>query len=312
MALGTTFTKSIFGLEVLKETTPNSFINPTKPLCIEKGTTFPQPEFKKMTCDPMTDDKYEIITNADSSAVTVSQDLYTPLVAKLGGVEDLFIACGMKKTVAAPNTDFTPRSEWADRLSAQITGLRKTMDIKGLAGTFTITMIAGEMLKMNFELKGTLNGQPINLNAGDADNTIPFNSLVPDDMLWVKQKCGVLINGSQMWIKSAVLELGVDITLDETFCGNVAMTDKSSKLKLLIKNTEQNETPVSDLSSATEYNIVLSAYNNAGDEKFQLQVPKAAVEADAESDNNGFFETERTFTCKKTVKDDNFTLRFID
>ena len=314
MALGTTFVKSFFGVNVLKETAPGTYILPTKPLCLEKGKgDFPTPEFQKYTCDPMSaydGDSYDVVTDGESGKVMLSSDIALPLA--FGGVQDIFEACGCLFTDNAPDTDITPLTGSPNRLSADIIGLRRTLKTKAGAGTFTMSMNPNEMVRIKFDVTLGLAEDPIELAPADVNNTIPRLALTPTDVFWMKPKSGVLVNGNTMWIKNIEFDLGQEIKQEDTQCGKITqVSSRKTTLKMTFKNTEQNETPISDLKNSTAYNIVVPLYNQAGIKKAELKIPKAVVDGDSPQDAEGLLETERTFAAISTDGDDNFTFTLL-
>ncbi|MCB5278954.1 MAG: hypothetical protein M0Q19_05115 [Candidatus Cloacimonetes bacterium] len=315
MALGTRFIKADFGAKVLIQTVAGTYIAPTKILCLEKGKApLPTIEYSTYTCMPMDDAEYDIVLNADNSNVKISWDLALPLNASLGGVEDLMIACGMEKTDVTGTLHFAPLYDMSATIGAsiEVTTKRRTYQIRDVKGTFTIDVNASDMVRIKFELNGTLNAAPVELSSATADNTIPTNYLAVTDVAWGKKSCGLTIGGNTVWAKSATLDLGRQIQTEDTFCGNVVV-DSGMKptAKVTLKMTEQNEAPISDMKNGTQYAVVIPAYNSAGVAKFSISVPVGQVSTpDSETDTNGYWDVERTFSARKTAGDDNFDLVF--
>ena len=308
---GLKFVEAIYAVKGEQEAVPGTYGAPTKIACLEKGDLPPQPEYKYQTCKPMVDDEYDFVKDPDTASIKIPLNLKLPMKDDLGIIEDLLISCGLAKTAAGGVVSFKPQRSWTDRMSMDLVSPRATTKVKGIAGTFTITMKPDEMVDIKFEMQGGLAGRPVELAPADADNTIEENNFTPDKMLWCAPKGELLINGTSAWVEEVVLKLGVTIADKPTFNGVVVIPNKKSTIDVKIRNTEQNETSLAAIASAIESNLVIPAYDQAGDVKFKVLVPKAAASKDNAANDEGFLVTTRTFGCKKTVKDDNFELQFL-
>ena len=313
MALGTRFIRADFGIKVGMQVAAATYLAPTKILCLEREKAeLPTIDYKSYTCKPMDDVEYDVILDPATSKVTLSLDLALPKTASLGGVEDLLLACAMTKTDNTGELHFEPLLELGLGASIELTTKRRVYQIQDVKGSFDIEMIPGEIVRIKFEMQGNLVDTPVELISTDADNTIPVNYLGVEDIVWGKRKCGVTIGGSAVWAKTVNLSLGRNITDEETFCGIIPMdTGTKSELKVLMKVTEENEAPIADMATGAQYSVVVPGYDSVEALAFQILVPVGQVSTpDSETDNNGYWETERTFSARKTVADDNFDLVF--
>jgi len=315
MALGSRFIKADFGIKVLTQAVAGTFLAPTKILCLEKGkATLPTIEYGTYSCKPMDDVEYDVITDAESAKVNITLDLALPVNASLGGVEDLLLACGMTKTDNLGDFHFAPKYDFAGvGASMEVTTKRRVYQIKDVKGTFELDFTPAEMVRIKFNMSGTLNGTPTELAPASADNTIPTNYLGVADVIWAKKNCGVTIGGNAVWAKGVMLDLGRQIQTEPSFCGDVIL-DSGMKptTKITMKMTEQNEAPIADMANGTEYALVVPAYNSANVNKFNLTGAKGKVSTpDNETDTNGYWDVERTFSMMKTSGDDNFELVFL-
>lgn len=314
MALGTRFIKADFGIKVLTQATAGTYITPTKILCLEKDkATLPTISYDTYTCKPMDDIEYDIILDAAGSKVDISLDLALPLNASLGGVEDLLLATDMVKVDNAGDYLFTPKYSYSPiGASMEVTTKRRVYQIKDVKGTYTIDFTPGDMVRIKFTMSGTLNGLPVELASGDADNTIPVNYLAVTDVVWAKKQCGITVGGNAVWAKAVTLDLGRQLQTEKSFCGDLSLdSGMKTTTKITMKMTEQNEAPIADMATGAEYALVVPAYNSAGVNKFNLTAAKGKVSTpDNETDTNGYWDVERTFSNMKTTADDNFQLEF--
>ncbi len=315
MALGSRFIKADFGVKVLTQTVAGTYIAPTNILCLEKGkATLPTIEYGTYNCKPMDDVEYDVVTDAESAKVNITFDLALPLNASLGGVKDLLKACGMIETTVIADLHYKPAYDFSPiGASLEVTTKRRVYQVKDVKGTFELDIQPNEMVRIKFNMSGTLNAVPTELAPATADNTIPTNYLGVTDVVWAKKNCGVTIGANPVWAKGIMLDLGRQIQSEPTFCGD-AIIDSGMKptTKITMKMTEQNEAPIADMASGTEYALVVPAYNSANVNKFNLTVPKGKVSTpDSETDTNGYWDVERTFSMMKTTADDNFELVFV-
>jgi len=315
MGLGSRFIKADFGVKVLQQTVAGTYIAPTKILCLEKGKAkLPDIDYGIYNRKPMDDVEYDVITDAESAKVSISFDLALPVNASLGGVEDLLLACGMTKTTVVSDIHFKPQYDFGGLgISLEVTTKRRVYEIKDAKGSFELDFQPGEMARVKFNMTGTLNGTPTELAPATADNTIPVNDLQVADVIWAKKNCGITVGANPVWAKGVMLDLGRQIQNEPTFCSD-AVIDSGMKptTKITMKMTEQNEAPIADMANGTEYALVVPAYNSANVNKFNITVPKGKVTTpDNETDTNGYWDVERTFSMMKSVADDNFELVFL-
>jgi hypothetical protein len=192
-----------------------------------------------------------------------------------------------------------------------VTQLRREYKIKGALAKLKFIMKAGSMVRIQASFSGGMDGDAVEKTKTQGNFAIPKNPLKPDDVLWIKSKCGLTVDGGDYWVSSAEFDVGLDFNTADDFCGKInRITGRKSVLSVTYKNTEENETPLSDLKDAKEYNIVIKLHQNNGSLGATLTIPKATVSDDSPTEVDGYLETTRKYTAVSSVGDDNFSLTF--
>ena len=302
-----------FGIKVLKEATVGTFIAPTKPLCIQADSDRDDVNYKTKECNISSSTmggSYEIVLDAKNPKSTIPIKQPLPLV--LGGLEDVILADRLKKTTetAPDRAEYTFDSANESSVSVEVTSLRKVSQHRGGTVDFKISGEVNDYVVFDATISATRSGL-VESAEGDADNVLP--ALIVDggtDVFYFSCDNPVLINGvDKNMVKSFEFALNPEMAEGEndTECKTSAIVDFKPTLSLTADLTNSLKFKTSDMIKGAAFNIKIPFSNNLGVEKGYLLLPKAVLNADPKvSNNSGLEEVTATYSCRKTVGDDNF------
>lgn len=310
---GNRFTQDVQAVKVAVETVAGTFEAPDTVLYLERGASFPSPEFEKVELDPLSatsGGKYSIIV-PDNAKINydvtqkMSQDKahYLPLLeaANFVGVATTTPA-GMAyslKTVSDKTLSF----EWIDP--------RSTLQGKGAKGAFSLKMEVGKPVDLTFKMLINYHAETVLANT-DPDNTVP-NATV-DGFLYMRKDCGgYTINGVSAHFETVEIDWGVTNVQPNTSC-DVAnyLSEYAPTIKITQSLTEEGEASFNELKAQTPKVIVLSLYDLAGVKKAEIHIPNAVPSEMTKSGSDGRLKADKTFACRPVVGDDNVEMIIFD
>lgn len=307
--------RHLFGLQVIKEDTPNTYKVPTNALCLQTDSDRGDVTIQTEDCNPLSNYKassHKIVIDGENPEMTIP--VKQPLPLSLGGIEDLLLCAGLKKTTATtPDRNiFELDSNSNNTLSTLLTTLRTSSKGKGGRVTFSISGSISKRIEIEATINTARDGYPTELASGDPDNTIPtLNLSGATDVFWYKRDNPILINGVAVRAKSFKFDIGAEIQTNEndTDGKNKILTLYNPTLEIVADNAVDLAFKASDAGKATEFNFVIPMSDNLGVKKGNILASKGTMQSEPKiSNNNGLEEVTTTYDLLMTNGDDNFSI----
>ena len=310
-------TRYAFGIEVLQEATQGTYIDPTKPLCIQSDSERDSAAYKTKECNIISTTMggaYDIVLDGNNPKSTIPVKQPLPLV--LGGIEDILLAARLKKaTQTAPDRDeYTFDSTHQNSVSSKVTTLRTTSTFRGGIVDFKITGDVNDYVVFDGTITTTRDSLT-ELAETDPDNALP--STIIDGatgVFFFSCNAPILINGTGASCKS--FEFALNATLadseNDMDCKTSDIVDFKPTLTLTADSKNDLRFKTSDMVAGTQFNIKIPFADNLGVEKGYILMPKCVLSEDPKiTNNNGLEEVSATYSLRKTAGDDNFTIAFL-
>lgn len=306
-----------FGLKAIIETTRGTYLEPTDPLCLLEGAKRPTPEYKTKDIKKMTGydaSGYVIVQDPSNPSAKAEITHWMPLSMKdatTGAVPAIFRSCGMSVgAITTPSAGFkySHVTGQGDTASVLAVGIRESTKFKSGQGSFDITFNLDEAIEFSASMTLTQDGLTTELASGDADNTIPTLALIGDsDVLYYSSVNPATVNGNPACLSDVKFMQNNNIVTKECTDGKIqTINSKDPKISFSQRLTKEFEASFNDISSGTEFNIVIPISDRSGNAVGQFVFPKCVVETNDPNDGDGMLELSRTLSCRETVGDDNY------